>query len=336
MNEYNIQIRKLFQSLDLGELTEDIVPMPLGYSHKMFAVTTTKGKYAVKALNPYRMCDMEARKRMETSERVSCFASRFVDAICALQFHGEVLLELEGQYYMIYEFVTGDTVDSNTISLEHCKRMGETLAKLHSIDFSELGIKEESDEERTEIDWNYYIEEGKRQNAPWSELLEDTKEKLSKWYRQGIEADVLLSKNRKMSHRNMDPRNVIWVNGSPRIIDWEEADYINPYYDFLHTAIHWSKCGDGSVNSERFLCFTKGYESIKPLGSVCWERVIVRQYLEPIEWLEYCLKQSLGMFGDDEKTKQTGSNGVFYMINVDIVPYKQEAKKLIGLIKKLT
>lgn len=44
-----------------------------------------------------------------------------------------------------------------------------------------------------------------------------------------------------MSHRDLNPKNVIWdFNQKPHIIDWEWAGWIDPDFEAIHTALMWS------------------------------------------------------------------------------------------------
>ena len=51
----------------------------------------------------------------------------------------------------------------------------------------------------------------------------------------------MLSTTTVISHRDLDPKNVMWNYNKPVLIDWESAGYINPMQDLIETAIYWSK-----------------------------------------------------------------------------------------------
>lgn len=52
MTGYNIQLEMLCKTLQLGELIYEPQELSGGLMHKMLAIQTTTGKYAIKALNP--------------------------------------------------------------------------------------------------------------------------------------------------------------------------------------------------------------------------------------------------------------------------------------------
>lgn len=42
-----------------------------------------------------------------------------------------------------------------------------------------------------------------------------------------------------ISHRDLDPKNVMWDGMNPYLIDWEAAGPVNPYQEFLEVALYW-------------------------------------------------------------------------------------------------
>lgn len=50
--QYNLQFEKLCDILQLGKIVDRPEIMTGGLLHRMYAIKTTQGKYAIKALNP--------------------------------------------------------------------------------------------------------------------------------------------------------------------------------------------------------------------------------------------------------------------------------------------
>lgn len=73
---YHLQFEKLCSALELGTLIK--VPEKVSGSllHRMFAVETTRGKYAVKALNPQIMARPTALQNYIQSEKIAAALSR--------------------------------------------------------------------------------------------------------------------------------------------------------------------------------------------------------------------------------------------------------------------
>ena len=47
--------------------------------------------------------------------------------------------------------------------------------------------------------------------------------------------------NQAICHSDMDPKNVMWHDNNPIIIDWECAGIANPDRELLEDALCWSK-----------------------------------------------------------------------------------------------
>ena len=76
---YNLNFRKLFIDINLGEIVGEPQPLSGGYLHHMYVVETQEGKYAVKALNPLIMLRPTAMQNMIDSENIASIALKDVN-----------------------------------------------------------------------------------------------------------------------------------------------------------------------------------------------------------------------------------------------------------------
>ena len=116
--------------LELGNLTEQPQQLIGGHLHRMYAVRTDKGRYAVKALNPQVMLRPAALPAIIESERVAGIAARYIPAAPALLFDGSAVQMLDGQYYLVFDWIDGVTLTYGEITQHHSARMGGILAAL--------------------------------------------------------------------------------------------------------------------------------------------------------------------------------------------------------------
>ncbi len=72
-------------------------------------------------------------------------------------------------------------------------------------------------------DWSKYLLLGQDINAEWIHQLSHRIDELNKWNYELIEASNSLGSNLVLSHRDLDPKNVMWKDNNPYIIDWEAA-----------------------------------------------------------------------------------------------------------------
>ena len=131
-SETYIQIEKLFNKYGLRKVITEPKQVTGGLMHKMYQVITEHKKYAVKELNPSVIKRNGVKKHIVDSERIAEALNEFVPAITAIKFNDSPLLMLDGQYYMVFEWVNGISIFPPHISSQHCKKMGMLLGKIHT------------------------------------------------------------------------------------------------------------------------------------------------------------------------------------------------------------
>lgn len=323
--KYNLQFEKLCNILRLGEMIGEPRAISGGLLHRMYAIETTQGKYAIKALNPKIMLRPVAMQHFINSEQIVSIATNNIPALPAKTFNGASMQEVDKQFYLVFDWVDGKSLKSNEISIVHCEKIGATLADIHMTDFSKLGIINDLSDNTKLTDWNYYFKKGKANNTVWVDLLLEIIDDIYNWNAQANESIKELASDMVISHRDLDSKNVMWSQNNPIIIDWESAGYINPMQELTETAIYWSEDEIGNVDKERFIAFVGGYK--KKYGELLsnWSMVLITSFLGKLGWLEYNLKRSLWIECTDQEEQQMGTAQVLATINdirryADMIP----------------
>jgi len=314
-HQYNLQFEKLCSILDLGKLQNPPEEISGGLLHRMFAIDTTSGKYAVKALNPQIMARPTALNNFIRSERIANIVATNVPALPAKTIGGEFIHNLDGQYYLIFDWIDGYSLNSKDINNVHCEFMGAILANIHNTDFSQMDIADDPFTTIDEIDWNFYLCEGQRSNSAWVNQLQHSIEKLYTWSVSAKRSYTTLATDTVISHGDLEPKNVMWSQDNPTIIDWESAGHIHPMHDLIETAFYWSEGELGGINRERFISFIRGYQSKVGTLQADWRMILEHGYLGKLGWLEYSLKRSLWIECTDEKEQQMGTLHVTATLN---------------------
>ncbi|MCL2773342.1 MAG: phosphotransferase [Oscillospiraceae bacterium] len=313
-------IEKLCESLSMGTLTSEPAHIYWGYSNKVYEVTTTQGKYAVKALNPRGQTLEDA----VFTEKIVGIAAKRVNAVPAKIFDGKIVQEMDGQLYLVFDWIEGDYFEYDNITPEHSRAMGAVLADIHQTDFSALNLSNEVSPRTRVAYWKGYLQRGKQSNAAWVDLLKENIDMIQEYYTKGVEASNSLTDKNIISHRVLDPRHAIWQGYTPYLVDWKSAGMINPLYDFLNTAIHWSVHGS-EKDKDRFLAFAHGYSAKNKLPAVNWQNVLYKRYLEPLDWIEYNLERSLNCTDPEEQQIAVGQ--IESMIR-ETIGYSDKIEKL--------
>jgi len=324
---YNLQFEKLCKSLQIGEIVDAPERISGGLLHRIYAIKTTKGKYAIKALNPQIILRAEAMQNFINSEEIANIAAKSLSALPAKRFNKFFIHKVDNQFYLVFDWVDGKSLKSNEIDIEHCEKIGSILADIHITDFSELMIVNDWSDNEHITDWNYYLQRGKENDSMWVNLMLEVVDRLYEWSTQAEISLRLLATDMVISHRDLDSKNVMWSKGKPIIIDWEAAGYVNPMAELIETAIYWSENEIGNINKEKFLAFICGYKNIYGALNANWKVVLFNGFLGKLGWLEYNLKRSLGIECSDEEEQNLGTTQVIETINA-IIHYSEMIPKL--------
>jgi aminoglycoside phosphotransferase (APT) family kinase protein len=330
--DYNLQFERLCNELQLGKIIGTSIPISGGLLHKMFAVETSTGSYAIKALNPKIMARPTAIQNFKKSEGIANIASRFLPAHPAIIMNETSLHKIGDQNYLVFNWIHGVSLKSDEITIDHCKTMGSILSDLHSIDFSEMESNGPSKNEVQVIDWAFYMKVGELNNAEWVHLMHESIDLLYDWNSRANKATEQLASLTVISHRDLEPKNVMWVGDRPIIIDWESAGEVNPMHDLIDSAIYWSSIDMNKIDKERFFAFINGYKKRYKTFNTDWDLVLDNGFLGKLGWLEYSLKRSLWIECTNEEEQQLGTKHVTGTINV----MKRYAELISELKKWLT
>jgi len=305
---YKLNFEKLCQTLSLGSLVSEPKRIFGGLLHRMYQIETNQGSYAIKALNPNIMMREHAMVDYVFSEKVAKLAyANGINAMPAMTIKGNNIHDIDGQYYLVFEWFDGRPIKINTVDINKCRIIGKLLCKIHNLDYALISDNHNSSITEVHIDWNKYFSEAKKHNVSWSINLNDEKDKLHQLEKQ-INATVQqISKKTVVSHGDLDKKNVLWnKKESPMIIDWESATIVNPSVDLIGVALDGSNNEDGIPNKEAFLTVINSY--IESGGSICNDLDSVLIYLlkNKLFWLEYSIKLSLGIECNSNEEQRLG------------------------------
>lgn len=318
-------IYKLINKLDLGEIIEEPTRVMGGLLNRMYKVTTTKGTYAIKHLNPEVMKRPTAKRNHILAERVANIAkNNNIDCLPAKIFNDSALQELDGNYFFIYDWFEGKAIKDTELTLEHVKKVATLLAKLHNIDYKELKNEFDLDSDNNEVNWDFYIE--RLENKEIKELLINKKEYLTNLDKQATIAREELANIQVISHRDLDLPNILWdKDNNPVIIDWESSSLVNPQEELIETAWNWSG-GQDHFDKEKFITFINTYKEInKNINNI--NKAISSNFKNKSGWLEYNLKRVCKMECLDEEEQRLGEKEVIRVIN-EIETFYETVKTL--------
>lgn len=290
------KIYELCENYNLGCLKEEPETVTGGLLHKMYHVSTDKGEYAIKALNPNIMKRTEALQHTINSEIVSNALADVIPLVAAKCFEGKHIIEFDGSFYVIFDWLDGKSVFVPNISEYHCEQVGRILGKIHAADIKVAGM-EKSRDCRIVYDWNMLLEKARQSNTKCFSVLEENIADIIRWDEHVVSALQQLSENQVISHRDLDPKNIMWKNDKPYIIDWEAAGYVNPFQELIEVLNYWIPDETGKYNKAKFDVLIQAYTESMNICNVNWDVILDCSFDGMLGWLEYNIKRAVGMEG---------------------------------------
>lgn len=290
----NKKLKSLVEKAELGNII-NIEKVFGGLSHRMYKITTDKGIYAVKELNPGIMKREEAYSNFMFSEKVTQIAKENqINAIGALLVEGNYITKINNYYFMIFNWIDGKILKVEEITEKHCEIIGEILAKIHNIDYSLIEDEKRKDLALEEFEWNKYIDILENQNKPYSEKLKQNIDMLIKLNKEAVKSLEYANNDLVISHRDLDRKNVMWQEDKPFIIDWEASGYTNPTIELIQVAWYWSGGDIGNIDYDRFKNVITSYKKhYKGNIDNKIDILVKADVYGGLNWLNYNLKRAL-------------------------------------------
>ncbi|MCH5291849.1 MAG: aminoglycoside phosphotransferase family protein [Treponema sp.] len=300
-------IPRVIEQCALGKITGEIQSVPGGLLHGMFRVETSRGVFAVKHLNPQVMARPDAHKNYARAETLEARLEKAgLPVIAALSFGGKKMVEVDGNFFYVFRWQIGKITDWDCISESRCRIAGALLGRIHEIP---VDVPADSAQENPGnppcYDFGAYIKMEKI--APHIKtLLSDNLTLLSAAQEKLDAARAALPPLVCITDSDLDPKNVMWDNGNPHIIDLECLDYGNPAATALVLALQWAGTVTMDFRRENLAAFFHGYFSEHDDGFRAYDRIFGAAY-NWLGWLDYNLSRASGTAGEDAAEQKTGA-----------------------------
>ena len=330
-----MNIERFCERYDLGKI-KNISSLFGGLMHKIFKVETDKGIYCIKVLNSEVMARKEAFDNFVVSESIANLAKQNgIPASSALNMEGNYLIKLDDIYYMVFDFVDGKILKDENITIERCKKIGNILAHIHSLDYKEIGLKPNVVKYKRLYNWESYIDNPNFDKMSYKNVYLKNYKKYNSILKRANERFNESNKNQAICHSDMDPKNVIWNKDNPIIIDWECAGLANPEKELLEDALGWSGFLSNNFSEEKFMAMFKEYSKYRSIDNIEWFDIICGNLVGRFDWLKYNLERSLGIIANDEEEIKLAENEVIKTID-EINRYLDLIGDMYDIIIKLT
>ena len=298
MKEQRIEglLERLLRDRGLGNHIAVVESVSGGFMHKMYKVKTDSGIYAVKHLNSEIMKRPDAQENYARAEQIERILEKNnIPIVPALVLGGKKMQNIDGQFFYVFKWHKGQIADWNHITKEECYKAGNILGRIHAIEPRKVEWKSLPP---SQIDWQSYRTEAKKKDSEIASLLEQNEELLTLAEKELNRARASLPAMLCLSNGDMDPKNIMWENGTPWVIDLECLDYGNPVLDALQLALQWSGIVTCDMDINKMLAFFDGYLKAYDNGFRGYGEIVGVAYTW-VEWLEYNIQRALGNCMDE-------------------------------------
>ena len=238
------------------------VPVTGGLIHRLCRLDTTTGIFAVKVLNPEVMQYENIYDNLRRGEATAAvFAAAGIPAVLALNAPGGTVQDFDGGTVIVYPWCDGTVLSKAAASPEAASQIGAILGRMHALDLPVEAPPEPVTwrEPMNKQPWAALVRRGQEQGVDWASAVEAALPDVFAWDKDRIAADAALPKTLVLSHCDLDQKNVIWVNDTPFLIDWESAGLTNPDGEIIGAALDWSGQNAGPPDQAAFAAVLAGY-----------------------------------------------------------------------------
>ena len=268
----------------------------------MFKVSTTKGDFAFKLINPEVIKRKEGIKNILFTEKVSNKAKlNGIKCLPAKEINGDLIHSINNNYFLIFDWFEGKPITEEELTEDKIKKISKELCLLHKIDFSSIQNQCDISYELDEINFDFYLSKIKNENI--YNVVKEIKNKFYELDKESIRCLKILKNKQVISHRDLDLPNILWnKEDSPVIIDWETSGWVNPTMEVIDTAWNWAG-GKDYFDKNKFKLFLDIYVNE---GGILddYETAFKADYKAKLRWFEYNLKRiTVFDFLDEEEIK---------------------------------
>ena len=305
--------RLLCSRYRLGAPTATPQPVAGGLIHRMYHLSTTEGRFAVKVLDQQIMQTAGIREEFRRSERIAAaFADADVPAVLALEAPGGTVQDLAGMTVIVYPWCDGFILPKSAASPTQAAQIGAILGRIHALDLrlpgealtSSLPMRKPIPQQN----WEALVNRGREQDIEWASALAAALPDLFRWDKEGIEAEKLLPPGLVISHCDLDQKNVLWRDrDTPVVIDWESAGATRPAAEVIGAALDWSGQSAGPPDRAAFAAVIAGYRQRAEFPSEIALLLLQARLADWAGWLGANMRRS---FGDEIASDEQVALGV--------------------------
>ena len=186
-----------------------------------------------------------------------------------------------------------------------------------------------------DIDWAALSKAVRPGTHPWAMRFSASLPQCARWHEAAQTALTHLSKDLVLSHRDLDPKNVLWEDGTPHRIDWEAAGPIHPALEFFTALRDWTDDGCGRLSPALLRPMITAYRAQCPNYSTSWSVVRDAGRAGLLAWLAYNVRRACGIEAADDAERTLGGMQVCSTLDA-LDAYEHVSAQIVWLLEDFT
>lgn len=277
-------LTRICQIYSLGTLKQHRL-LKGGRSHTTIYLLTSKGEYVVKQLLSRHGHALDLNRFRNTAAIAHWFAKHGVSAVPPFLINGDVIVEIDASYYMVYPYVNANMLHFNKYGIKRCQHVAAALAQLHTLN-PQVRAPHAWRFHYNETAWNdayhYFRERHVFSIAPRLQKMQSTIAQCFADYERCLPH---IEEDRVVSHRDIDRRNVLWkANGEFVLIDWDLAGHIDAAVELMYVVLGLSMRAKGVFDRERFSTLLTTYSAKRPIKTKDAEALVLTVLCNWLTW----------------------------------------------------
>lgn len=299
INEQIPIINAICQAYDLGQRLSAPTLCSGGLLHRVWRFRTTKNQYVIKILNPAIINQAENIVRYQVTESIARELAKHIPVVPGLTLNDDPLFYFENKVCMIFPFLNAKVLPQKAITLQHVEKISEVLAKMHQLNLSQSKAPTVELVVANFLNCEQQLEKNEKELAElWLQCefaVNEVKQKCQLYKN-------ILQNNLIVSHRDLDPKNVLWdEQNNLTVIDWESAGLINKTKDILATALYWSFDEEYKVRFDYLDTFLKIYTGFQKIEKNEIEAGLYGFLNDWLNWMEFNFSR---LFNSEKGSKE--------------------------------
>ena len=259
-----------------------------GLLHETWRLETASGLQVIKCLHPELIDGLDKKNRYRVTEKIAQQFSQVVPAVFAREVNGDVLFCHKAQTIMLFPYIDAQILPQSDIRIIHVEQIAHALANMHGLKMTCDNIPEvellSCDLKKLSLSINLLSKKSAKMHKTLTKLyplIENISIACEKYKN-------LLTGNTVVSHRDLDPKNVLWDKaGGCHIIDWESSGVINKTKDIMTTALYWTMDEKFKVDYNKLNVFINAY--IKHTGIINPNEITAACYGLIADWIHWLI-----------------------------------------------